>query len=270
MPGAGVVFHCGRRPGPGPHAGVRRRLACRPHEPLGPQDVRAEGSGRPLRAARRAGHRCARSPDGRRRTGARPAFGDPERAGHRRVRRSGAALGSEALGTGEPERIAPCAIACSRASLRRIEGVEVNGALEPRLPGNLNVSIDATEAETLLLTAGGHARAFFGRGVLGGGRQGLARPARARPPRRRASTRRSASASAATMSRRRSTRRRILRAPWPSVPRRARPRRFARLISNASRWRSRHKWPSRKSRAPVMLLSQSANRSKPCRDQWLE
>src|SRR5262249_5704240 len=35
-----------------------------------------------------------------------------------------------------------------------IDGSEVNGRLERRLPGNLNVSIPGTEAETLLLAMG--------------------------------------------------------------------------------------------------------------------
>jgi cysteine desulfurase len=38
--------------------------------------------------------------------------------------------------------------------MRRIDGVAVNGALEPRLPGNLNVSIARAEAERVLLTLG--------------------------------------------------------------------------------------------------------------------
>ena len=38
----------------------------------------------------------------------------------------------------------------------RIEGVTVNGSRERRLPGNLHVSIDRAEAETLILSLGGH------------------------------------------------------------------------------------------------------------------
>ncbi len=36
-----------------------------------------------------------------------------------------------------------------------IDGIAVNGALEPRLPGNLHVSIPRVEAETLILSLGG-------------------------------------------------------------------------------------------------------------------
>ena len=36
--------------------------------------------------------------------------------------------------------------------LARIDGVTVNGALEPRLPGNLNVSFDGVEGEALLMS----------------------------------------------------------------------------------------------------------------------
>ena len=40
--------------------------------------------------------------------------------------------------------------------MRRIEGVQLNGAREPRLPGNLHVSMARAEAETLILCLGGH------------------------------------------------------------------------------------------------------------------
>jgi len=60
----------------------------------------------------------------------------------------------EALAAGEADRIL-CLRDRFLAALRaQIDGVLVNGALDRRLPGNLNVSIDGISAETLLLSLG--------------------------------------------------------------------------------------------------------------------
>lgn len=66
-----------------------------------------------------------------------------------------ARLAAEALVAGEPERIRGLRDRLIAALRAKIGGVELNGALEPRLPGNLNVSIEGAEAETLLLSLGG-------------------------------------------------------------------------------------------------------------------
>jgi cysteine desulfurase len=62
-----------------------------------------------------------------------------------------ARLAREALAGGEPDRIRGLRDRLF-AGLRRRDGVTLNGALEPRLPGNLNVSIARAEAERVLLT----------------------------------------------------------------------------------------------------------------------
>ncbi|HEY3122225.1 MAG TPA: cysteine desulfurase family protein, partial [Vicinamibacteria bacterium] len=62
---------------------------------------------------------------------------------------------AEALATGEPERIRSLRDRLLAGLRARIDGVEVNGALEPRLPGNLHLSIARAEAETLILSLGG-------------------------------------------------------------------------------------------------------------------
>jgi cysteine desulfurase len=65
-----------------------------------------------------------------------------------------ARLAGEALASGEPERIRALRDRLLAGLLRNVEGVSLNGALEPRLPGNLNVSIARAEAERVLLTLG--------------------------------------------------------------------------------------------------------------------
>ncbi len=69
----------------------------------------------------------------------------------------GAAAGraQQALAEGEPARIAALRDRLLAGLESRIGGVVVNGARTPRLPGNLHVSIDRAEAETLLLSLGG-------------------------------------------------------------------------------------------------------------------
>jgi cysteine desulfurase len=66
-----------------------------------------------------------------------------------------ARIAREALLAAEPQRIGALRDRLLEGLRREIEGIEVNGALEPRLPGNLHVSIAGAEAETLLLSLGG-------------------------------------------------------------------------------------------------------------------
>jgi cysteine desulfurase len=64
-------------------------------------------------------------------------------------------LAREALASGEAERIGRLRDRLLAGLLTRIEGLTLNGAREPRLPGNAHVSIAGTEAETLILSLGG-------------------------------------------------------------------------------------------------------------------
>jgi cysteine desulfurase len=66
-----------------------------------------------------------------------------------------ARLAGEALAAGEPERIRRLRDQLWTGLRERIDGIELNGALEPRLPGNLHVSIARAEAEVLILSLGG-------------------------------------------------------------------------------------------------------------------
>jgi cysteine desulfurase len=66
-----------------------------------------------------------------------------------------ARLAAEAMAAGEPERIAALRDRLLARLRADIEGVEVNGSMEHRLPGNLHVSIARAEAETLILSLGG-------------------------------------------------------------------------------------------------------------------
>jgi cysteine desulfurase len=64
-------------------------------------------------------------------------------------------LAQEGLATGEGARIRALRDRLLAGLRLRLDGIEVNGALEPRLPGNLHVSIAGVEAETLILSLGG-------------------------------------------------------------------------------------------------------------------
>lgn len=64
-------------------------------------------------------------------------------------------LAQAALATGEGARIRRLRDRLLAGLRARLDGIEVNGALEPRLPGNLHVSIAGVEAETLILSLGG-------------------------------------------------------------------------------------------------------------------
>jgi cysteine desulfurase len=66
-----------------------------------------------------------------------------------------ARLAAEAIAAGEPERIAALRDRLLDGLRAGIEGVEVNGSMAHRLPGNLHVSIARAEAETLILSLGG-------------------------------------------------------------------------------------------------------------------
>jgi cysteine desulfurase len=65
------------------------------------------------------------------------------------------AIAREALANGEPARIRALRDRLLEGLRARIVGIEVNGALSPRLDGNLHVSIEGVEAETLILSMGG-------------------------------------------------------------------------------------------------------------------
>jgi cysteine desulfurase len=65
-----------------------------------------------------------------------------------------ARLAAEALRAGEPGRLRVLRDRLLAGLREAVGGIEVNGALEPRLPGNLNVSIAGVEAEILLLSVG--------------------------------------------------------------------------------------------------------------------
>jgi cysteine desulfurase len=66
-----------------------------------------------------------------------------------------ARLAREAMAAGEPERLGAMRDRLLEGLRRRIDGIELNGAREPRLPGNLHLSIARAEAETLILSLGG-------------------------------------------------------------------------------------------------------------------
>jgi cysteine desulfurase len=66
-----------------------------------------------------------------------------------------AELAARALTSGEPARMAALRDRLLARLQAAVEGVTVNGAMDRRLPGNLNVSIEGAEAETLILSLGG-------------------------------------------------------------------------------------------------------------------
>jgi cysteine desulfurase len=66
-----------------------------------------------------------------------------------------ARLAGEAMASGEPARVQALRDRLLAGLERRVGEVTVNGALAPRLAGNLHVSIARAEAETLILALGG-------------------------------------------------------------------------------------------------------------------
>ena len=66
-----------------------------------------------------------------------------------------ARLAAAALASGEAERIAALRDRLLAGLRARVDGVEVNGSWNRRLPGNLHVSVTRAEAETLILSLGG-------------------------------------------------------------------------------------------------------------------
>jgi cysteine desulfurase len=66
-----------------------------------------------------------------------------------------ARLAASALASGEAERISAQRDRLFALLRAGIDGVELNGAAQPRLPGNLNLSISRAEAETLVLSLQG-------------------------------------------------------------------------------------------------------------------
>lgn len=67
-----------------------------------------------------------------------------------------AALAQDALTRGEAVRLAALRDRLLEGLHTRVGGITVNGDLTRRLPGNLHVSVDRAEAETLILSLGGH------------------------------------------------------------------------------------------------------------------
>ena len=65
-----------------------------------------------------------------------------------------ARLSASSLASGEAARIGALRDRLLTALRSSIDGIEVNGRLDARLPGNLNISIEGIEAETLLLSLG--------------------------------------------------------------------------------------------------------------------
>jgi cysteine desulfurase len=66
-----------------------------------------------------------------------------------------ARLAKEAIAAGEGERIGALRDRLLAGLQSRLDGVEVNGSMAHRLPGNLHVSVARAEAETLILSLGG-------------------------------------------------------------------------------------------------------------------
>ena len=114
------------------------------------QDVRPKGVGA-LYVRRSQAARAPRRADGRRRPRARHALGHAQRARHRRLRQGGRA---SCCKEGRPKnaRILGAARAPAQAaSRRRSTRCTLNGSLEHRLPGNLNVSFAFVEGEALMM-----------------------------------------------------------------------------------------------------------------------
>ena len=154
IPAIGALCRCARHPvarrrGAGQRQGGDRpgHAAGRPDEPVGAQDLRAQGHRRAVRAAQAA--RAHRGADPRRRPRARHALGHAAHAPDRRHGR-GLPAGARVHGHARTNASARCATACSPA-LQAIPEVRVNGDLEQRVPHNLNISFQFVEGESLLM-----------------------------------------------------------------------------------------------------------------------
>ncbi len=108
-----------------------------------------------------------------------------------------------------------CAIVCG-AALSSLDGVHLNGPMEPRLPNNLNVRVDDVHGESLLKAIAGGRGGVVGRGVRDSERRAVARAARDGVERRRGARVDPVRSLAGSTPRRRSTR------PLPSWVRRCR------------------------------------------------
>jgi cysteine desulfurase len=76
------------------------------------------------------------------------------------------------LRQGEAERVRALRDRLLNGLRERVGGVTVNGALEPRLPGNLHVSFTGAEAETVILSLGGAIAVSSGAACAEAGGQG--------------------------------------------------------------------------------------------------
>ena len=81
-------------------------------------------------------------------------------------------VAGEALAAGEPERLRHLRDRLLAGLRSRVDGVEVNGALDPRLPGNLHVSIAGAAAETIILSLGDRVALSAGSACSEGGGKG--------------------------------------------------------------------------------------------------
>jgi cysteine desulfurase len=64
-------------------------------------------------------------------------------------------LAAQAIGSGEPARLAELRARLLAGLTSHVGGIEINGSLERRLPGNLSLSIAGVAAEPLLISLGG-------------------------------------------------------------------------------------------------------------------
>ena len=136
----GIVVPLRRRAGDRTCPRPRRRVGCGSREPLRTQDVRPQGCGRALRPASRDARASASRP--------RPKVADRKRdcARARSTCRASSASAKPRVWparpwpAGEAERVAALRDRLLSGLRARLDGVEVNGALDRRLPGNLHVS----------------------------------------------------------------------------------------------------------------------------------
>ena len=108
----------------------------------------AEGRGRALCAAEKPARANYRA-DGRRRSRARHAFGNPERAGHRGLWRGLRNCQGEM-----PEECKKLAFLRDKLKdklMNELDEVYINGTMEHHLPHNLNISFAYVEGESLLM-----------------------------------------------------------------------------------------------------------------------